>query len=259
MTIDLQNNYIWGIPPYTFMIGIGLACSLTLFLFLLYDSKIKIDKQLFIYALGAVGVFIGAKLFGCIKNVMLVMYNHDAFSINIIKASGLVYYGGLTGFLAFASLAMILLYHKIDKQLMNLVAITIPVFHGFGRIGCLFAGCCYGKEYNGLLSIIYLSSSGEKVARFPTQLIEAIFEICIFICLFVLYRKSKKINLLKVYLVIYAIMRFILEFTRGDSIRGMFGFLSFSQYISIGILIILIISIILKRKKDKEVLNYENC
>lgn len=240
------------------MIGIGLICSLTLFLFLLYDSKIKIDKQLSIYALGAVGVFIGAKLFGCIKNALLVIYNHDAFSLNIIKTSGLVYYGGLIGFLAFASLAMFLLYHKVDKQLMNLIAITIPLFHSFGRIGCLLAGCCFGKEYNGLFSIIYLNNHGEKIARFPTQLVEAIFEIFIFICLFTLYRKAKKISLLKVYLAIYAIMRFLLEFARGDSIRGMFGSISFSQCISIGILIILVFSITIKIKNDKEVLKYEN-
>ena len=87
MTIDLQNNYIWGIPPYAFWIGIGLLCSIIMFFYLLYDSGIKIDKQLFIYVCGIVGVIVGAKLFGCIKNLLLALYNLEPITVEVINVS----------------------------------------------------------------------------------------------------------------------------------------------------------------------------
>ena len=98
MTIDLQNNYIWGIPPYAFWIGIGLSCSVILFFYLLYDNEIKIDKQPLIYVCGIVGVIVGAKLFGVIKNFLLTLYNQEPLTVEILGSAGLVFYGGLLGF-----------------------------------------------------------------------------------------------------------------------------------------------------------------
>lgn len=259
MTIDLQNNYIWGIPPYTFWVGIGLSCSIILFLYLLYDSGIKIDKQPLIYVSGIVGVIVGAKLFGCIKNLFLALYNQEPLTIEIIANSGLVFYGGLMGFLVCSSIAIFLMYQRFDMELVNLIVITIPLFHGFGRIGCLFAGCCFGAEYTNFLSITYIYSPQEIRLCFPTQIVESFFEFVLFIALFMMHKKNRPKNLLKIYLATYAVFRFALEFMRGDTIRGLFGQLSFSQYISLLILTILLLLTIIHNTRNVRRFKNENC
>lgn len=259
MTIDLQNNYIWGIPPYAFWIGIGLSCSVILFFYLLYDNEIKIDKQPLIYVCGIVGVIVGAKLFGVIKNFLLTLYNQEPLTVEILGSAGLVFYGGLLGFLLFTSIAIFWMYRRFDMALINLIVITIPLFHGFGRIGCLFAGCCFGAEYTDFLSVTYIHSPQEIRSCFPTQLVESIFEFAIFITLFIVHKKNKEKNLLKIYLATYAVFRFALEFMRGDTIRGLFGQLSFSQYISLLILTILLLLTIIHNTRNVRRFKNENC
>lgn len=87
-----------GNSTLCFWIGIGLLCSVILFLYLLYDNEIKIDKQLLIYVCGIVGVIVGAKLFGVIKNFLLTLYNQEPLTVEILGSAGLVFYGGLLGF-----------------------------------------------------------------------------------------------------------------------------------------------------------------
>lgn len=240
MTIDLQNNYIWGIPPYTFWACIGIVYSIIFFLFLLYRNNIKIERQLLICVMGIVGMMLGAKVFGCIKNIIIVLYYQQAITSEVIRNSGLIYYGGLIGFLLFSYIAIRVLYHEYNLILMNLIMITIPLFHSFGRIGCLFAGCCFGKECNIGLTINYIYDSQRIISRFPTQLIESACELLNFFFLLYIHKKNPNRNLLKIYLTIYACVRFILEFTRADEIRGILNGLSFSQYISIAIIILII-------------------
>lgn len=259
MTIDLQNNYILGIPPYAFWIGIGLLCSLILFFYLLYDNELKLDKQPLIYIFGIIGVIVGAKLFGIIKNFLLTLYNQKPLTVEIFANAGLVFYGGLFGFLLCTSIAILRMYRRFDIELMNLIVVTIPLFHSFGRIGCFFAGCCFGIEYTDFLSVTYIYNLQEIRTCFPIQLVESISEFAIFITLFIMNKKNKKKNLLKKYLVTYAVLRFALEFMRGDTIRGLFGHLSFSQYISVAIItLLLIITIIQHKINNRRLLKNEN-
>lgn len=241
MTIDLNNNYIWGIPPYMFWSGAGLLCAIILFFYLLYDSKIKMKHQLLIYVYGSFGVIVGAKLFGVIKNILFALYHQEPWTIEILSNAGLVFYGGLAGFLMCTVISIFLIYRTFQWTLMNLIVITIPLFHGFGRIGCLFSGCCFGIEYFDFLSITYTYAEQKIRSCFPTQIVESMFEFVLFITLFLIYRKDKCRNLLKIYLAVYSVFRFFIEFLRGDSIRGIFDPLSFSQYISIAIIIMLLV------------------
>ena len=122
------------------------------------------------------------------------------------------------------------------KTLMLILIPVVPLIHAIGRIGCLFAGCCYGMEYNGFGAITFHNSlfAPNNVPLFPTQIIESICNIGIFAILLVTYKKYlvtyKTIGL---YFILYAIVRFILEFFRGDLIRGIYFSLSTSQWISI--------------------------
>ncbi len=149
---------------------------------------------------------------------------------------GMVFYGGLIG--AVTALEIYLrIAHKENKNLlMNLFAMCVPLFHTFGRVGCFFGGCCYGIESDfGFVitnNILYPAVNG--VRRLPVSLIEAMANFLLFIFLFIIFKKShSKISLLYVYMFFYSIIRFVLEFFRGDEIRGIFYGLSTSQWISI--------------------------
>ena len=98
------------------------------------------------------------------------------------------------------------------------------------------AGCCYGIESKVGFTVHgnTVNPSINGVNRFPVQLVEALCNLLIFILLFVLHRKGKfKNRLLVVYFFVYPVVRFILEFFRGDEIRGFIFGLSTSQIISI--------------------------
>ena len=74
---------------------------------------------------------------------------------------------------------------------------------------------------------------GIELTRIPVQLIEALAEFILFAVLIMLDRRKEKVDLLKVYLLSYAVIRFIDEFLRGDEIRGMYWSLSTAQWISV--------------------------
>lgn len=95
------------------------------------------------------------------------------------------------------------------------------------------SGCCFGFKLPAAVSLFGLFS----VDRFPTQLIEALFELILFAVVFACQKKKEDIDALKLYLMCYAVFRFIIEFTRADSVRGVFFGISTSQLVSAGILI----------------------
>jgi phosphatidylglycerol:prolipoprotein diacylglycerol transferase len=152
---------------------------------------------------------------------------------------GLVFYGGLIG----AIFACILCAHLLKYPIIrieNAIVPYIPLGHAFGRIGCMLAGCCHGAPYNGPFAIYYRNSVlgvSPSQGYFPVQPLEALLNICICFLLNRYRKKRRKpFDLLFAYLSLYATTRFLLEFYRGDSLRGFTGGFSTSQWISLGLL-----------------------
>lgn len=167
-----------------------------------------------------------------------------------LLGGGFVFYGGLIGFII-----SILIYARIVKKdavdIFNFWVAYIPLLHGIGRIGCFFNGCCYGVETHGFFGITY-PINGLQKSIFPVQLVEAVFCIALSIALFNWVKANYRAA---VYFTVYPIGRFILEFCRGDVIRGYFWILSTSQWISIIIIIIVILkykSVTAKTKTFRE-------
>ena len=139
---------------------------------------------------------------------------------------------------------------KISKQdicIMDVLAVCIPLFHSIARIGCFFGGCCFGKESHSHIAINYTTTVFDEVTtayRIPTQLIEAAFNLILFLYLLHLLcsKEWKSKNILRRYLLIYSIGRFIIEFFRGDLVRGVIHGVSFSQLISVLIWIYLLVT-----------------
>jgi phosphatidylglycerol:prolipoprotein diacylglycerol transferase len=147
----------------------------------------------------------------------------------------LVFYGGLIG--AFLGFYVYSKQFKINFiTLLDLMAPSIPLIHGFGRIGCFTAGCCYGIEYDGLFHVIFQRSNAAPngVALLPVQLISSGINFLGCIALLIYARKERESGrVIGVYLIFYSMVRFIIEFFRGDVARGILFGVSTSQWISL--------------------------
>lgn len=165
-------------------------------------------------------------------------------------SSGIVFYGGLIGGILGAFLGI-----RTAKCPLTLIEHSvvpfIPLGHAIGRIGCVFAGCCHGFSYEGLLALYYphaVSGVSPNQGYFPVQPLEAILNIGISLILLRLEKKcTKALSLLLSYLSMYAVCRFGLEFFRGDIIRGSWLGLSTSQWISIVLFLFCIVFFIVRR------------
>lgn len=249
MEMEIFNKTI---PLYGifFFLGIIIAGGLSI----LFAKKKKIDMFDFICAVVYVmiGAIAGAKLLFIIVSWREIM--ELALTFEQILKGGFIFYGGLLG--GFLGL---LLYGKQFKTkivcYLDIFATVLPLGHAFGRIGCFFAGCCYGMPYDGIGSVTYKSSFTLQtpigIRLLPIQLIESSCLFVLFIGLLILFLKGKKQGInCTVYLLAYSFLRFILEFFRGDKERGILLGLSTSQWISIFIFIATII--MYWRKKSNE-------
>lgn len=170
----------------------------------------------------------------------------DPISILKIWQGGLVFYGGFIG----AILISLWFFrkHKLPALIyFDIFAPGLPLGHAIGRLGCFMAGCCYGKVAHGnpwyavIFPDISTSSAPGGIPLYPTQLMESSGEFFIFLLLLVV-RKYKRFDgqLVATYLILYSILRAIIELFRGDVIRGFVidPWLSTSQFISIMMFII---------------------
>src|SRR6476620_10753406 len=180
----------------------------------------------------------GAKL-------LLLVVEFDTFSHNPAELLGLlrsggVFYGGII-----AAVAVALWYLRRHKMPMwtvtDVLAPGIALGHVIGRFGCFFAGCCYGRPTDVPWAITFTSPFAAanvgtplNVPLHPTQLYEAGAELLILMVLLLTERRGRAFagRTFWMYMLLYAVSRFIIEFYRGDE-RGAVGVLSTSQFISL--------------------------
>ncbi len=239
------NIFGYKIATYGLIIFIGIFIGAIISIF--YFSKffnIKKEDVFYCILYAVIGLGIGAKLLYIITNIPFLVENYQSLDLydtflQMLKG-GFVFYGGLIG-----GILGVFIYSKqfkiSFKELLLILLPVVPLIHSIGRIGCLCAGCCYGMEYHGFGAITFHDSllAPNDVPLFPMQIVEAICNFIIFIVLLLTYKKFlgtyKTVGL---YLVLYSIVRFTLEFFRGDLIRGIYFSLSTSQWISIVLFIV---------------------
>lgn len=228
------------IAMYGLMITLGIIIGVMIALLRRKKYNISKDDIVFSSCYAGIGLVVGAKLLYIITIVPAIIENWNIIISDIrilydALSAGFVFYGGLIG--AVIGYYIYCRQYKLNfKMLMDLMAPSIPIIHGTGRIGCFFAGCCYGFHYDGPFHIIFEHSTvaPNGIALFPIQIVESILNIMVGILL-ILYtkRERKEGQAIGIYILCYSIMRFLLEFLRGDISRGIIFNLSTSQLISI--------------------------
>lgn len=150
-------------------------------------------------------------------------------------SNGYVVYGGVIG-----GVLANCIHFRIKKQeflpYFDLVIPQVALGQAIGRIGCFFAGCCYGRETDLPIGFTYHTSqyAPTGVPLLPTQLISCAGDLLIFgVLLLYANRKVAKGTVGAMYMMLYSVGRFLIEFLRGDEERGSMGALSVSQWISI--------------------------
>ena len=219
------------LPSYMVMALIGGFFAVC-FIFSRIDKyEILFTDFIKMFLLCMIGGVVGSKVLFAITQIpWLIKHFSIENMILLIPQSGFVFYGGLFGVIF---TLMFLTRNDADmrKKVFEISVPAMPLFHAFGRIGCFLAGCCYGKKLSTPIVIGTI-----EFARIPVQIIESMAEFILFIVLFILSKKNRDIDLLRIYLVIYAVIRFADEFLRGDKIRGIYGGVSTAQWISLIIL-----------------------
>ena len=224
-----------SIHGYGLMIGIGVIVALAVAA--KRAKKRGLDTD-FLYGLVFVTLvigFIGAKLLYCIVEIEAFLNE----PMRVLSGSGFVLYGGIIGGILAA-----MVYCKYKKanffEYFDLAVPSVAIAQGFGRIGCFLAGCCYGRETNSCIGIMFHNSSiaPNGIKLIPTQLFSSAGNFLIALVLLLYARNNRKTGKVgSLYLILYSVGRFIIEFFRNDY-RGNVGVLSTSQFISLLILAI---------------------
>lgn len=247
------------IPYYGFFILVGIVCAYFFGLIVTKKRHFDVNDYIIVCAYLVGFGFIGAKILYIlvsIKNIDFSLIFRDLKTFDSFMTSGFVFYGGLLGgLLAFVFLKK---RHKINSsEYIKVITPALAIAHCFGRIGCSFAGCCYGKSTTSFFAFIYKESivAPNNVPLVPIQGIEA-FSLFILSLLFLwIAIKKPKVKIHYFYIGFYSVLRFFLEFYRGDIERGYYKGLSTSQIISLVLFILVcikfIFEIINKQKKSK--------
>lgn len=244
------------IAYYGMMIVIGLVAATAVGWYQVKKHGGNFDDFILIAAVGGLCGIFGAKLMYLIVSFDTIDFAKitELQYLSDILSGGFVFYGGLAGGLV----GLLVCKKFLHLEVYSMISIAIPclpIAHGFGRLGCSLVGCCYGKPYEGWGAIVYQNSlfAPNHQFLFPIQAVEAVSNFAIAILLLVFINRYSSKQGVKLYLIMYAVVRMILEFFRYDnSERGLFLGISTSQYISIAIILIIAFDYYLQKKRMKQ-------
>ena len=261
-------------PAYGFMIALGYTAAI----FYLYKSRaiasVSRDVEADLVFYSALAGILGAKAVFAVTYWSELGPDFSSRFIYVFKGFpyGFVFYGGFA-----AGAAAFLLYCRRNKLnfLKTADHFTAPLAlaHGFGRLGCFMAGCCYGSPAGGAPGAVFTNPLCEVpqaylgVPLHPVQLYEAAGNFLIFGALAWLSRRGlprtlapghlEKVRgkgraggmILAAYMLSYSILRFLVEFLRGDDRGGSWLGFSPAQALSVAAATAAIFILIKIRKK----------
>jgi phosphatidylglycerol:prolipoprotein diacylglycerol transferase len=181
---------------------------------------------------------LGAKLLMIVLDPEYRAHPLEIFSMATLQSAG-IFYGGFI-------LALVFAYFYMRAQALpvlstaDLFAPGLALGHGIGRLGCFAAGCCWGKPTHVPWAVTFTSPDTTTgvplgVPLHPTQLYEALAEGIICLVLLAAFRRAHKDgSIIGLYLVLYGMVRFGVEFLRmHDSSNPLGGPFTLEQWISL--------------------------
>jgi phosphatidylglycerol:prolipoprotein diacylglycerol transferase len=241
------------IYAYGFFLILGIVVSGILVILRLREEGLGIPLErvadLFFYTV--LSALVGSRILFVLIN--FDVYREDPLRILKIWEGGLVFYGGLILAIG-VSIGYMRWYRLPIWKLFDLVSPLLALGLFFCRIGCFFAGCCYGKETSLPWGIIF--TNPDSLARLnvplhPTQLYDAANGLAIF--LFLIWKEKRKAfdgQIFLLFLLLYSTTRFFIEMLRGDPRGFLFqGLISTSQGIGIFLAILSIFMLFFLKKR----------
>lgn len=251
---------IFGMNLYDIFLAVGVIAALVIAR--IFADKDKVSAKLFNFILLIGSVAIGFGYFSAVFTQAIYNWlDGEEFVIN--SSTGATFLGGLVGgvltfLIGYFAIGHFVFHEKENvkyfPRLLDFAAVSITAAHGFGRLGCLTAGCCHGRVTDAWYGIYHITLDATVV---PVQLFEAIFLFTL--CAILAILASKKIpGTMAIYMSVYGIWRIFAEMLRDDYRGSTFvDFLTPSQLTSI-ILLVLSVPIFLytfsehKKRTPKE-------
>lgn len=219
------------------MISVGFAAGMLAAWKLSAFRHLDKDHLLNSFILLILGAISGSRILFILINFSY-FYNNPWMIMRLDKG-GLVFLGGFIGAFLFTYLYYI--YNKLNPlEYGDILMAAVALGHSFGRIGCYFNGCCYGRlSCAGEWGVVFPGTGpGSGVLRIPVQLYSSMGNFIIFVLLVLFIRRFKEPGkVMALYMILYPVHRFLIEFLRADNRGGFFLTLSISQWISIIIFI----------------------
>ena len=201
------------LPLYGVLFYAGMLLAALVAVFIARKRKLPLFDIVASAVYIMIGALIGSKLLFILVSWQDII-KYELSALAVIKG-GFVFYGGLLG-----GVLGLLLYAREYKEdffdYADIYAAVLPLGHAIGRVGCFFAGCCYGVEHHGVFSIVYTETAGITplgVPLLPIQLIESFCLLIVFALMMLVYKKyhGKKGVSVLVYAFLYGSLRFVLE------------------------------------------------
>lgn len=190
------------------------------------DPEVIFNFAFFAFIFGV----LGARIFFVLEN--LSFYLSRPLEIIMLQHGGLSWFGGL-----FLGTFVSILYLKKQKVrilvALDLIVPYLALAQSIGRIGCFLNGCCYGRVF-GII---------------PTQIASSFLLLIIFLILRFFQSKKHTVGtIFLLYLMLYSLKRFFIEFWRADNPVVFWG-LTLFQVLSLGLLILALGIFVLIRNK----------
>jgi len=260
-TLPLVGEVHVAIPTYGVLVAIAVVVAWAWYLRNARADGIDPDAAAGVAFWGLVAGILGGKLgLVLVELPRFLARPRDLLSLELLQSAGVVWVAllaGLGGFLAAARLR-----HLPAWELVDAAAVPLPVAQAIGRLGCLAAGCCFGGRCDLPWGIVYRSATAHArtgvplgVPLHPAPLYEALGNVLLVLPLLLLVRARRRApgEVFLAWATGYGTLRFLVEFTRGDRVRGLWfgGALSTSQLISLAVVPLAAVAWVLLRRRAR--------
>lgn len=254
--LDLGRFGHFTIGTYGLFYAIGFLLALRLAVGYARRDQIPPGRIVDLGIVTLIAGFIGAKLLLYILDAGYYL-NNPMEMLRSLRSAG-VFYGGFA--LALVAALWYIRRHRLPLgRVFDLAAPALALGQGIGRLGCFAAGCCYGTSCDLPWAVTFtdarafeLTGAPLGVALHPTQLYHSLANFFILAVTMLAMRKRRFAGqVFWIYVLLYAVLRAVVEMFRGDTARGLFfgGALSTSQLIALPAMVLAVIMLVVLARR----------